>query len=140
MDITTIAGADADVVKTISTRVGHPAARNDDSRRAICPRWGRSRSSQSSQMEGVVQNAFFSNVPGVSAIQPVLALPVQRHLPSAAADTAREVVRCSCPPSWNRHHDLADNTKLSLGANVTGIFVSGARAMGKRSSLELFAS
>ena len=131
MDIMTTAGADADVVKTMQTL---PGTQQPGANTGLYVRGGDAAEAAILVDELIVQNAFFSNVPGVSQSSRFSPFQFKGISFSSGGYSARYGQAMSSVLELSTR-DLADNTKLSLGANMTGIFVSGAR-LWKRSSLE----
>jgi hypothetical protein len=131
MDIMTTAGADADVVKTMQTL---PGTQQPGANTGLFVRGGDAAEAAILVDGGVVQNAFFSNIPGVSQSSRFSPFQFKGISFSSGGYSARYGQAMSSILELNTR-DLADNTKLSLGTNVTGVFASGAR-LWKKSSLE----
>jgi hypothetical protein len=129
MDIMTTAGADADVVKTMQTL---PGTQQPGANTGLFVRGGDAAEASILIDELVVQNAFFSNVPGVSQSSRFSPFQFKGISFSSGGYSARYGQAMSSVLELNTR-DLADNTKVSLGANVTGIFASGARLWQKNS-------
>lgn len=131
MDIMTTAGADADVVKTMQTL---PGTQQLGTNTGLFVRGGDA-AEAAILIDGlVVQNAFFSNVPGVSQSSRFSPFQFKGISFSSGGYSARYGQAMSSVLELNTR-DLAENTKLSVGSNVTGVFTSASK-LWKRSSLE----
>jgi CarboxypepD_reg-like domain/TonB-dependent Receptor Plug Domain len=132
MDIMTTAGADADVVKTMQSL---PGTQQPGVSTGLFVRGGDAAEATIVVDQLVVQNAFFSNVPGVSQSSRFSPFQFKDISFSSGGYSARYGQAMSSVLEL-RTRDLADNSKLSVGANVTGIFASGAK-LWKKESLEV---
>jgi CarboxypepD_reg-like domain len=132
MDIMTTAGADADVVKTMQSLPGTQQAGVNT---GLFVRGGDAAEATIVVDQLVVQNAFFSSVPGVS--QSSRFSPFQfKDISFSSGGYSAKYGQAMSSVLELRTRDLADNSKISVGANVTGIFGSAAKRW-KKESLEV---
>lgn len=131
MDIMTTAGADADVIRTLETL---PGTQQPGANTGLFVRGGDAAEAMVVIDELTVQNPFFSSLPGVSQSSRFSPFQFKGISFSSGCYSVRYGQALSSVLELNTR-DLADNNKISLGANATGLFASGARLWGK-SSLE----
>jgi len=134
MDIMTTAGANADVVKAIETLPGTQQAGTNT---GLFVRGGDA-TEASIILDGmVVQNAFFSSLPGVSQSSRFSPFQFKGISFSSGGYSARYGQALSSVLELNTQ-DLPDKNKISVGANMAGVLVSGTK-LWKKSSLEFSA-
>ena len=121
MDIMTTAGASTDVVKAIETL---PGTQQPGATTGLFVRGGDA-SETAIIMDGmVVQNAFFSSLPGVSQSSRFSPFQFKGISFSSGAYSARYGQALSSVLELNTL-DVDDKNKISIGANITGIYTSG---------------
>jgi elongation factor P hydroxylase len=131
MDIMTTAGANADIVKVIETL---PGAQQNGVSTGLFVRGGDASETSILIDKMVVQNAFFSNLPGVSQSSRFSPFQFKGIAFSSGGYSARfgqalsSVLELATP-------DLPEKNRISLGTNMTGFFGSGTKIWNK-SSLE----
>jgi hypothetical protein len=131
MDIMTTAGANADVVKAIQTLPGTQQAGTNT---GLFVRGGDAAEAAVIIDEMIVQNAFFSSLPGVSQSSRFSPFQFKGISFSSGGYSVRYGQALSSVLELNTQ-DLPANSRVSIGANITGIFASGTR-LWQKSSLE----
>lgn len=131
LDIVTIAGANADVVKAIEMLPGTQKTGVDN---GMFVRGGDASEAAIVVDEMVVQNAFLSGPPGVSTRSRFGAFNYQGVSFSSGGYSARYGQALSSVLELNTT-DLADKSTVNLGLNMAGIYASGVKRW-KNSSLD----
>ena len=129
MDIMTTAGADADVIRTLQTL---PGTQQPGASTGLFVRGGDASEAMVVIDEGTVQNPFFSSLPGVSQSSRFSPFQFKGISFSSGCYPVRYGQALSSVLELNTR-DIADNNRISLGANATGVFASGARLWKKNS-------
>jgi hypothetical protein len=134
MDIMTTAGANSDVVKAMQTL---PGTQQSGAATGLFVRGGDAAESMVIIDEMTVQNAFFSNIPGVSQSSRFGPFQFKGISFSSGGYGVRYGQALSSVLELNTQ-DLPEKNRISMGANLTGAFASGLR-LWKRSALEFSA-
>jgi hypothetical protein len=135
MDIMTTAGANADVMKAIETL---PGAQQAGASTGLFVRGGDASETSVIIDEMIVQNAFFSNLPGVSQSGRFAPFQFKGISFSSGGYSARYGQALSSVLELSTQ-DLPEKSRISLGANMTGVFGSMDKVW-KRNSLGISAS
>jgi hypothetical protein len=132
MDIMTTAGANADIVKAIETL---PGTQQTGVYTGLFVRGGDASETSILIDKMVVQNAFFSNLPGVSQSSRFGPFQFKGIAFSSGGYSARYGQALSSVLELNTQ-DMPEKSRISLGTNMTGIFGSGDKVW-KKNSLEV---
>ena len=123
LDILTTAGANADVIKAIQTL---PGTQQQGNQTGLFVRGGDA-SEAAVIVDGLtVQNAFFSAAPGVSARSRFTPFQFKGVAFSSGGYSARYGQALSSILELNTL-DLPEKSTLNLGANMAGVYASGAK-------------
>lgn len=126
IDIVTIAGGGADIVSAIQTLPG--VQRNGGDQTGLLVRGGDATESMII-IDGVVsQNAFFTNVPGISQRSRFNPFQFKGTSFSSGGYSSRYGQALSSVLDLQTN-DLPDKSTINIGANLTGISLSGTKLM-----------
>lgn len=130
LDIVTIAGGGADIASAIQTLPG--VQRNGGDQTGLLVRGGDASESMV-VIDGVIaQNAFFTNVPGVTQRSRFNPFQFKGTSFSSGGYGARYGQALSSVLDLQTN-DLPDESTLNIGANLSGISLSGAKLMNNNS-------
>ena len=132
LDIVTIAGANADVVKAIETL---PGTQQTGTENGLFVRGGDASETGILVDEMVIQNAFFSGPPGVATRSRFGAFQFQGVSFSSGGYSARYGQALSGVLELNTT-DLPDKSTINIGINMASLYVSGTKKW-KKSALDV---
>lgn len=130
LDIVTTAGAQGDIVGAIQTLPG--VQRNGGDQTGLMVRGGDVNESNMIIDGSIAQNAFFSSVPGVSQRSRFNPFQFKGTSFSSGGYTARYGQALSGILDLQTN-DLPEKSTLNIGANMAGMYISGAHLMDKNS-------